>query len=65
MKMTVQQRDGSAEVLVFLTEEEAENIARALRSRLDGEVGHRGPCYHLHVEDGGGSELTLAVLDPG
>jgi hypothetical protein len=64
MRMTVRQGDGSADVWVFLTEEEAEGVARALRSRLNGEVGHRGPGYHLHVEDGSGSELTIAVLDP-
>jgi hypothetical protein len=64
MKMTVRQGNASADVWVFLTEDEAEGVARALRSRLDGEAGHRGPGYHLHVEDGEGSELTIAVLDP-
>jgi hypothetical protein len=49
---------------VFLTEQEAEGVAQALRSRLDGESGHRGPGYHLHLEDGEGSELTVGILDP-
>jgi hypothetical protein len=47
---------------VFVTEAEADGVARALRSRVDGEAGHQGPGYHLHLEDEQG-ELTLAVLD--
>jgi hypothetical protein len=64
MKMNVRVGDDvSSDVWVFLTEEEADGVARALRSRLEDEAGHRGPGYHLHVEDGEGSELTIAVLD--
>jgi hypothetical protein len=48
--------------LVVLTEREADGVARALGSRLDGETGYPGPGYHLHLEDDGG-ELTIAVLD--
>lgn len=64
MRMTVRQGDDSADVWVFLTEAEADGIARALRSRLNGEAGHQGPGYHLHVDDGSATELTIAVLDP-
>jgi hypothetical protein len=64
MKMTVRQADETADVLVLLTEVEAERLANALRSRLQGDPAHRGPGYHLHIEDGHGSELTLGVLDP-
>jgi hypothetical protein len=52
-----------ADVLVLLTEREAEEIAQALQSRLEGLAGYRGPGYHLHVEDNEGSELTIGVLD--
>jgi hypothetical protein len=65
MKVTVRQREGSAsDVWVLLTERETEGVARALRARLEGEAGYQGPGYHLHLEDGEGSELTIAVLDP-
>jgi hypothetical protein len=47
-----------------LTEQEADQVAQALRSRLEGKAGYQGPAYHLHIEDGQGSELTIAVLDP-
>jgi hypothetical protein len=62
MRMTIRQGEGWADVWVFLTEAEADGVARALRSRLDGEPGYQGPGYHLHLEDDAG-ELTLAVLD--
>jgi hypothetical protein len=65
MKMTVRQGEGNAlEVWVFLTERESDGVAKALRARLEGEAGHKGPGYHLHLEDDEGSELTIAVLDP-
>jgi hypothetical protein len=65
MKMSVRQGEGSAsDVWVFLTERESEGVAKALRARLEGEAGHKGPGYHLHLEDDEGSELTIAVLDP-
>jgi hypothetical protein len=64
MKIKVRGTDGSADVSVSLTEDEADGLASALRSRLDGEAGYRGPGYHLHIEDGEGSELTVVVLDP-
>jgi hypothetical protein len=35
----------------------------ALRSRIKGEEGFRGPGYHLHLEEANGSELTIGVLD--
>lgn len=50
-------------MLVLFTEHEADEVARALRSRVEGEAGHQGPGYHLHLEDGEGSELTIGVLD--
>ena len=56
--------DAAADVLVLLTEREAEEVAKALRARLRGERGHEGPGYPLHLEDGEGSELTIGVLDP-
>jgi len=64
MKIKVRGTDGSVDVSVSLTEDEADGLAGALRSRLDGEAGYRGPGYHLHIEDGEGSELTVVVLDP-
>jgi hypothetical protein len=65
LKINVRQADdGSMDVSVFLTETEADEVAKALRLRLDDDPGHRGPGYHLHVEDGEGSELTIGVLDP-
>jgi hypothetical protein len=64
MKMTIRQAEGFADVAVFLTEDEAASVAQALSSRLDGKNGYRGPGYHLHLEDGQGSELTIGVLDP-
>jgi hypothetical protein len=65
MKINVRQAQGVSDVSVFLTEREAEGVAKALRSRLEGEAGYEGPGYHLHLEDGEGSELTIGVLDPG
>jgi hypothetical protein len=62
MRMRIAQGEGRADVWVFLTEAEADGVARALRSRLDGEAGYHGPGYHLHLEDDEG-ELTIAVLD--
>lgn len=64
MKINVRSAEGVSEVSVFLTEREADDLARALRSRLQGEAGYRGPGYHLHIEDDEGSELTIGVLDP-
>jgi hypothetical protein len=66
MQMNIRQSDeGASDVSIFLTEDEADQVAQALRSRLEGEAGYRGPGYHLHIEDGQGSELTIGVLDPG
>jgi hypothetical protein len=39
-------------------------LAQALRFRLDGEEGFRGSGYHVHVEDGDGSERAIRLLDP-
>jgi hypothetical protein len=65
MRMTIEQREGWADVWVFLTEADADGVARALRSRLDREAGYQGPGYHFHLEDDEGSgEFTLGVLDP-
>jgi hypothetical protein len=65
VKINVRQsEEGAADVWVFLTESEADGVAHALRARLEGDAGYRGPGYHLHVEDGEGSELTICVLDP-
>jgi hypothetical protein len=64
MKINVRQNGGRSDVSVFLTEREAEDIAQALRFRLDGKEGFRGPGYHLHVEGAEGSELTIGVIDP-
>ena len=65
MKLTTRVSDeGTSDVSVFLTEQEADQLAQALRSRLEDEAGYHGPGYHLHFEDGHGSELTVAVLDP-
>ena len=64
MKILVRQAEGVSDVSVFLTEREADEVSRALRSRLEGEAGYQGPGYHLHLEDDDGSELTIAVLDP-
>jgi hypothetical protein len=64
MKINVRPSGGRADVSVFLTESEAEGVAQALRSRLEGKEGFRGPGYHLHVENEEGSELTIGVLDP-
>ena len=64
MKMNTRHAgDGPADVWAFLTEEEADGLANALRSRLDGNNGYRGPGYHLHLEAADGSELTICVLD--
>jgi hypothetical protein len=65
MKINVRQAEGVSDVSVFLTEHEADGVAKELRSRLEGEAGYEGPGYHLHLEDGEGSELTIGVLDPG
>jgi hypothetical protein len=62
--ITIRQNGDQSDVSVHLTETEAEGVAHALRARLDGEPGYRGPGYHLHIEDGEGSELTIGVLDP-
>jgi hypothetical protein len=65
VKINVRQSsEGVSDVVVLLTEREADGLARALRARLEGEAGHRGPGYHLHLDDGAGSELTIGVLDP-
>jgi hypothetical protein len=64
MQIKVRQAQGVSDVSVFLTEREADEVARALRSRLEQATGHHGPGYHLHLEDGEGSELTIGVLDP-
>jgi len=65
MKINVRQAQGVSDVSVFLTGREADGVAKSLRSRLEGEAGYEGPGYHLHLEDGEGSELTIGVLDPG
>ncbi len=64
MKLRVRSAEPLADVWLYLTEAEAEQLAHALRSRLDDEDGYRGPGYHLHIDDGEGSELTVCVLDP-
>jgi hypothetical protein len=64
MKLSIRSSEPLADVWVYLTETEAKQLAHALQSRLAGTVGHRGPDYHLHIEDGEGSELTVCVLDP-
>ena len=64
VKLTVRSSsDEISDVWVFLTEAEAEEVASALRSRIKGEEGFRGPGYHLHLEEANGSELTIGVLD--
>jgi hypothetical protein len=63
MKITVRHAKGTSDVLILLTEGEADELAKALRSRLEGEAGHQGPGYHLHLEDGS-VEVTIGVLDP-
>jgi len=64
MKMhVITSADGASDILILLTEREAEDLARALQLRLEGATGHHGPGYHLHIEDGEGSELTIGVLD--
>jgi len=64
MKLTVRpSSDGTSDVSVFLTEAEAEGVAGALQSRIEGKEGFRGPGYHLHLEEANGSELTIGVLD--
>jgi hypothetical protein len=50
-------------VLVYLSPSEAEELQEALRNRLDGREGYRGPAYHLHITDESGNELTVGVLD--
>jgi hypothetical protein len=60
--MTIKQGEEWDEVLVVLTEREADGVARALGSRLNGESGYQRPGYHLHLEDDGG-QRTIAVLD--
>ena len=64
MKITATQSDGATDVWLSLTEDEAAAVAGALRSRLEEQPGYRGPGYHLHLDDGHGSELTIVVLDP-
>ena len=64
MKMTVRQGEGSADVWVLLTEDEAESIARALRSRLQGEAGYKGPGVSPPRRGRRGFRATIAVLDP-
>jgi hypothetical protein len=64
MEISVRQGQEASDVLVLLTEREADEVARAFRSRLDGEAGHRGPGYHLHSRMARCSELTIGVLDP-
>jgi hypothetical protein len=64
MKLSIRQAEGISELLMLLTEREADGVAQALRSRLEGKAGFQGPGYHLHLEDGEGSELTIGVLDP-
>lgn len=63
MRITVRSAAGVSEVSVLLTEREADDLARALRSRLQREPGYEGPGYHLHIDDGEGSELIIGVLD--
>jgi hypothetical protein len=64
MKLNIRTSDGGiSDVSVFLTEAKAEGVAKSLRSRIDGDEGHRGPGYHLHLEGTDGSELTIGVLD--
>jgi len=63
-QLSIRSSEPLADVWVFLTEAEAEQLAHALQSRLDGAMGYRGPGYDLHIEDGEGSELTVCVLDP-
>jgi hypothetical protein len=64
MKMNVRSSETTSDALVLLTEREAEEVARALLSRTEGKAGYQGPGYHLYLEDGAGSELTIGVLDP-
>jgi hypothetical protein len=63
MKISIRQADGHSDVVVFLTEREADGLSQALRSRLEGKPGFHGHGYHLHLE-GEGSELTIGILDP-
>jgi hypothetical protein len=64
MEITVRHRgDEAADIWVSLTEEEADGVATALRSRLQGETGFEGPGYRFHLDGGNDSELTIAVLD--
>jgi hypothetical protein len=64
MRLSTRQSGDAADVLVLLTEPEAQEIVQAIGSRLDGETGYRGPGYHLHLESDEGSELTIGILDP-
>jgi hypothetical protein len=64
MRLNVRSSETRSDVWVFLTEGEAEGVAKALLSRIEREDGYRGPGYHLHLEDDEGSELTIGVLDP-
>jgi hypothetical protein len=64
MKITVRQTESRSDVVVYLTEREAEGVAQALRSGLEDKAGFRGPGYHLHLEDAEGSELTIGGFDP-
>jgi hypothetical protein len=64
VEISVRRKGTTSDVLVLLSEAEAEGVASALRARLEREPGHQGPGYHLHIEDGNGSEFTLGVLDP-
>ena len=60
MKINVTSSEGVSDISVFLTESEADDLARSLPvERLDGEPGYRGPGYSMHIEDGEGSELTI------
>jgi hypothetical protein len=42
MKISVRSSEPHADVWVYLTEGETEELANALRSRLEGEAGYQG-----------------------
>jgi hypothetical protein len=44
MKINVRQAEGVSDVSVFLTEHEADGVAKALRSRLEGDVATKAPA---------------------